>query len=55
LNEEAAVDRFLLERMDGRISLEEVARACAVRFPERFACWEEAFEYASRLAEKYSR
>ena len=55
LNEEAAVDRFLLERMDGRISLEEAARACAVRFPEGFAGWEEAFEYASRLAGKYSR
>jgi protein arginine N-methyltransferase 1 len=53
LNEEGEMDHFLLEHMDGRASLEEIARAFAARFPSQCARWEDALSRASRIAEKY--
>jgi hypothetical protein len=41
--------------MDGRISLEEIAKKAAERFPEVYSSQEEAFERVSKLARKFSR
>lgn len=55
LGEEGEMDRFLLDRMDSRASLEEIARAFAARFPNQCARWQDALDRAVRVAEKYSR
>lgn len=49
------VDGWILSRMDGRTSLEEIARAAAARFPEQFADWREALTRAGKLSIKYGR
>jgi type I protein arginine methyltransferase len=48
-------ERFLLGAMDGRASLEEIAKRAAERFPEVYSSHEDAFERASELARKFSR
>jgi hypothetical protein len=49
-----AIDRFCLERIDGRTTQEVIARALAERFPERFATWRAALDHVVRLAERYA-
>jgi len=41
--------------MDGRASLEEIAKKAAERFPAVYSSHEEAFERVSELARKLSR
>jgi protein arginine N-methyltransferase 1 len=55
LTAEGEAERFLLGAMDGRASLEEIAKKAAVRFPEVYSSHEEAFERVSELARKLSR
>ena len=55
LTAEGEAERFLLEAMDGRASLEEIAKNAAERFPEVYSSHEDAFERASELARKFSR
>jgi protein arginine N-methyltransferase 1 len=55
LTAEGEAERFLLGAMDGRASLEEIAKKVAVRFPEVYSSHEEAFERVSELARKLSR
>jgi hypothetical protein len=52
---EGEAERFLLGAMDGRASLEEIAKRAAERFPEVYSSHEDAFERASELARKLSR
>jgi len=55
LTAEGEAQRFLLEAMDGRASLEEIAKKAAVRFPAVYSSHEAAFERVSELARKLSR
>jgi type I protein arginine methyltransferase len=48
------LDRFCLERIDGRTSHETIARALAERFPDRFQQWTAALNHVVRLAERYA-
>jgi protein arginine N-methyltransferase 1 len=55
LTEEAVLSRRVLNLMDGRATLEDIARALTSEFPERFAGWHEALKFAGALSQKYSR
>jgi precorrin-6B methylase 2 len=55
LSEEGQVDRWLLEAMDGKTSLQEMAQAAAQRFPSIFRGWEDALHRAAELAKQFSR
>jgi type I protein arginine methyltransferase len=55
LTAEGEAERFLLGAMDGRASLDEIAKRAAERFPEVYSSQEDAFERASELARKFSR
>ena len=55
LSEEGRVRRRAFELMDGKISLEEIARRLATEFPQRFSRWEEALSYSGVISKEYSR
>jgi len=55
LSEAGEAERWLLEAMDGKAPLQEIAQAAAERFPKVFRRPEEAFRRAAELAEKFSR
>jgi protein arginine N-methyltransferase 1 len=55
LSEEGQVDRWLLEAMDGKTSLQKMAQAAAERFPSIFPRWEDALHRAAELARQFSR
>jgi hypothetical protein len=55
LSEAGEAERWLLEAMDGKAPLQEIAQAAAERFPKVFRRREEALRRASELAEKFSR
>ncbi len=55
LTMEGEAERFLLGAMDGRASLEEIAKKAAEQFPAVYSSLEEAFERVSELARKLSR
>jgi protein arginine N-methyltransferase 1 len=50
----AAIDRFILERMDGNSSSREIAEALAGQFPDEFSNWEAALEAVGDLSVRYS-
>jgi len=52
LGEEGRIDHAVLGMMDGRTSLEEIARELRRAFPERFPTWEQALSRAGRLSER---
>jgi type I protein arginine methyltransferase len=54
LSDEGLLDRKILEMMDGRATLEEIARRLAVEYPERFPRWHDAMTAASALSKRYS-
>jgi protein arginine N-methyltransferase 1 len=54
LSEDGIVHRRALELMEGRASLEEVARQLAIEFPARFSHWHKALSYAGALSQEYS-
>lgn len=54
LNESGQIDRYILESMDGRTPLDQMARSVAARFPSRFASWREALERVTELSAKFS-
>ncbi|HLW97196.1 MAG TPA: 50S ribosomal protein L11 methyltransferase [Candidatus Acidoferrales bacterium] len=55
LTEEAVLSRRVLNLMDGRATLEDIARALTTEFPERFTGWHEALKFAGAVSQKYSR
>jgi protein arginine N-methyltransferase 1 len=46
--------RRTLELMDGKNSLEDIARRLATEFPERFARWQQALAYAAKRSHEHS-
>jgi len=55
LSDEGRLHRRALELMDGKTSLEEIARLLSAEFPQRFARWQQALSYAGTLSQEYSR
>jgi protein arginine N-methyltransferase 1 len=55
LSEGGQVDRWLLQAMDGKTSLQQIAQAAAQRFPAIFRRWENALHRAAELARQFSR
>jgi hypothetical protein len=55
LSEEGRLRRRAFELMDGKRSLEEVARRLAKEFPQRFPDWQRALTYAGTISQEYSR
>jgi len=55
LDENGEIDEFILTRMDGRASQEEIARGVAQRFPVQFTRWEDALARVGELSQKYCR
>jgi protein arginine N-methyltransferase 1 len=55
LSEEGQADRWLLQAMDGKASLEQMARAATKQFPKIFPRWEDALRRAADLAAQFSR
>jgi protein arginine N-methyltransferase 1 len=55
LSEEGRADRWLLQEMDGKTSLQEMAQAAAQQFPKVFPRWEDALRRAADLAAQFSR
>jgi hypothetical protein len=54
-NEDWQVDRRVLDLMDRKLTLDEIANALVVEFPARFKDWNAALTRAGDLSEKYSR
>ncbi len=55
LSEEGRTRFRALALMDGRASLEEIARQLAAEFPGRFVRWQQALSYAADIASDNSR
>jgi type I protein arginine methyltransferase len=55
LTAEGEAERFLMGAMDGRASLEEIAKRAAERFPKVYSSHVEAFDRVSELAREFSR
>lgn len=55
LSEEGRADRWLLQAMDGKVSLQQMAQAAAAHFPKIFPRWEDALRRAADLAAQFSR
>jgi protein arginine N-methyltransferase 1 len=55
LSDEGLLDRKILGMMDGRATLEEIARRLAADNPHMFSRWQDALASASALSRKYSR
>jgi len=52
LSEEVRIRRRTLEMIDGRASLEDIARQLVAEFPSRFARWQQALSYAGTVSEE---
>jgi protein arginine N-methyltransferase 1 len=55
LSKEGLIRRRALDLMDGKTSLENIARRLAIEFPVRFARWQQALTFASSISNEYSR
>lgn len=54
LNEEGHLRKFILERMNGNMTIEQIANELLVRFPENFPSLGKALTTVTRLAKKCS-
>jgi len=55
LSEEGRLRLRTFELMDGRASLEEIARRLAQEFPSRFAGWQQALTYAGAVSQENTK
>ncbi|AGY58403.1 50S ribosomal protein L11 methyltransferase [Gloeobacter kilaueensis] len=55
LGEEGKIDRFILEQMDGQLTLEAIARRLAQHFPGRFDRLQDSLARVGELAQKYGQ
>jgi protein arginine N-methyltransferase 1 len=55
LSDEGLLRRRTLELMDGRMSLEGIARQLVTEFPQRFNHWHKALSYAGAISQEHSR
>jgi type I protein arginine methyltransferase len=52
---EGLIRRRVLELMDGRTSLEQIAKQLVAEFPERFNRWQKALSFAGAISKENSR
>ena len=55
LSEDGVIDRFVLDMMDGKKPLGDIADALTERFPNHFTGWNDALGRAGKLSQQYSR
>jgi protein arginine N-methyltransferase 1 len=55
LHEDGEVICFILSRMDGQTSLDDIAHKLSAQFPDQFPTWERALDRVSEMSKKYSR
>lgn len=55
LSEAGKADLWMMERMNGSASLQEIAKSTAERFPKLFPSWQEAFQRVADLSSEFSR
>jgi protein arginine N-methyltransferase 1 len=55
LSEEGLMHRRTLELMDGKTSLENIARRLTAEFPEQFTRWQQALSLAAAISKENSR
>jgi protein arginine N-methyltransferase 1 len=55
LSEEGAMRRRTLELMDGKSSLEKIARRLAAEFPDHFSDWRQGLSFAAAISKENSR
>lgn len=55
LSEEGQANRWMLQAIDGKTSLQDIAQAAAKKFPQIFPRWEDALHRAAELAIQFSR
>lgn len=55
LSEEGLLRRRAFELMDGKATLEGIARKLAAEFPQRFPSWQQALSYAGLISQEFSR
>jgi type I protein arginine methyltransferase len=55
LSEASKADLWMMERMNGSASLQEIAKSTAERFPRVFPSWQEAFRRVADLSSEFSR
>lgn len=55
LTDQGQIDNFILSRIDGKNSVEEIARQLLVQFPDRFARLDDARDLVAELSTKYSK
>ncbi len=54
LSEAGQADLWMVERMDGSTSLQEIAQSASERYPRLFSSWHQAFRRAAELSEEFS-
>lgn len=54
LKEEGKADRLVLDLMDGKTPLSEIAHRLAAQFPGQFPDWQHALAHVGHLSQKYS-
>jgi hypothetical protein len=54
LNHEGELDRLVLQLMDGRNAIQDIAQVLAQKFPARFQSAGQAIGYVADLSRKYS-
>ena len=55
LSEAGKADLWMMERMNGSASLQEIAKSTAEQFPRLFSSWQEAFRRVANLSSELSR
>jgi protein arginine N-methyltransferase 1 len=55
LDEKGQIDQFILTCMDGRTSLNDIAKAVLARYSSHFANWQDALTRAAELSKRYSQ
>ena len=55
LNEDSRIDRLVLDLVDQRLPLDEIAKALLAKYPARFKNWNAAMVRAADLSERYSK
>jgi protein arginine N-methyltransferase 1 len=55
LSEEGRLRRRTFELMDGKASLEEIARRLEQEFPQRFQRWQQALSYAGAVSQEHTK
>lgn len=55
LSEEGLLRRRTLELMDGKLSLNDIARQLVKEFPARFSDWRQALTYTGAISQEFSR